>query len=354
MGFWQGINEGLTYSLEAKARKQERQQELDLRKQDMEIRRQERAEDKAFDREMREKGFQESLRVDALKLVGERRESRRALDAELKLGLSLGLSPVTAASLQGSGQLSLFLEAATKKGVDPSYVTALNTFVEKSVPKEKMSGALMEGVNTQRDTTDPQEAELALMESVLNAGSVPELQELFLKANEPVSAGKTLAPFKLDFTPVAGAEPSETKAIRGELASTLAPYFGDSFTVTDQGETVFNTSNKDNTVTSLFNESERVVRELAYGPNRSMTGTDAANFVSTQIETAINIAGEANAQAMVDDFSLLMTDPVAFGEKYKAAPRPTPVVSPEEVVDDLSNTGTGFGFDVDEEFKKRQ
>ena len=343
MGFWQGVNEGLTYSLEQKTRRQERQQELDLRKQDMEIRRKER-----------EKGFQESLRVDTLKLVGERRESRRALDAELKLGLSLGLSPVTAASLQGSGQLSLFLEAATKKGVDPSYVTALNTFVEKSVPKEKMSGALMDGGSTQRGTTDPQEAELALMESVLNAGSVPELQELFLKANEPVSAGETFAPFKLDFTPIAGAEPSETKAIRGELASTLAPYFGDSFTVTDQGETVFNTSNKDNTVTSLFNESERVVRELAYGPNRSMTGTDAANFVSTQIETAINIAGEANAQAMVDDFGLLMTDPVAFGEKYKAAPRPEPVTTPEAAVDDLSNTGTGFGFDLDEEFKKRQ
>jgi hypothetical protein len=51
MGFWQGINEGLTYSLEAKARKQERQQELDLRKQDMEIRRQERAEDRAFAKE---------------------------------------------------------------------------------------------------------------------------------------------------------------------------------------------------------------------------------------------------------------------------------------------------------------
>lgn len=44
MGFWQGVNEGLTYSLEQKARRQERQQEIDLRKQ-------ERAEDRAAAKE---------------------------------------------------------------------------------------------------------------------------------------------------------------------------------------------------------------------------------------------------------------------------------------------------------------
>lgn len=48
MGFWQGVNEGLTHSLEAKARKQERQQELDLRKQDMELRKAERDETRAW------------------------------------------------------------------------------------------------------------------------------------------------------------------------------------------------------------------------------------------------------------------------------------------------------------------
>jgi hypothetical protein len=48
MGFWQGVNEGLTYSLEAKARRQERQQELDLRKQDMDLRKAERAETRAW------------------------------------------------------------------------------------------------------------------------------------------------------------------------------------------------------------------------------------------------------------------------------------------------------------------
>ena len=45
MGFWQGINRGFAAVQEEKTRKRERQEELDLRKA-------ERDEERAFDREM--------------------------------------------------------------------------------------------------------------------------------------------------------------------------------------------------------------------------------------------------------------------------------------------------------------
>lgn len=97
MGFWQGINEGLTYSLEQKARKQERQQELDLRKQ-------ERAEDKANAREM---------------FMLQTAESRR--DAMLSLYVKKEQEKSEVAAL--TGKANMFL--GRLEGIDDPRVAAL-------------------------------------------------------------------------------------------------------------------------------------------------------------------------------------------------------------------------------------
>lgn len=97
MGFWQGINEGLTYSLEQKARKQERQQEIDLRKQ-------ERAEDKANAREM---------------FMLQTAESRR--DAMLSLYVKKEQEKSEVAAL--TGKANMFL--GRLEGIDDPRVAAL-------------------------------------------------------------------------------------------------------------------------------------------------------------------------------------------------------------------------------------
>lgn len=76
MGFWQGVNEGLTYSLEKRARekeladaKAERQYERDLAKK-------QREEDRVFEREMFQQKILESRRDDLFKIAAARAKSQ--------------------------------------------------------------------------------------------------------------------------------------------------------------------------------------------------------------------------------------------------------------------------------------
>lgn len=360
MGFWQGLNQGLSEVSAQRERKRELEARIQSEEADREFRRQEAEEGRRFQREMFRQQATENMRGTALEVAMRRQEEAKASRNKVALGVSIGLSETAATALLRSGQLDLFLsqyEKSQKK--DPTFVTALNSFVEEKMadaPPEAVSATLLAGISTDRDVSDPKEAELALMEAILAANEPEQLDELYTKLLTTSSTPYTPLPtFEVDFTTLAGPEETETRAIRRELAESLGTYFEGSFSVTDTGDVIVNQSAAPE-VQQLFNEAQRRARDMAFGPTRKFTPTDAARAVATSLETAIQgTKGMAKAGDILQNFDTILTDPQAFVSTFTpptvTVPEPT---KPEAVVEGLGDTNMGFGFDVDEEFKQRQ
>lgn len=103
MGFWQGINEGLTYNMEKKALREERQQALDLRKQ-------ERLEDREWAAQDRREAFQQGLMGDLYKTMLEKNMfSKTSADPthELSVLKSMGASDDVLAEVAAYGPAAL-------------------------------------------------------------------------------------------------------------------------------------------------------------------------------------------------------------------------------------------------------
>lgn len=347
MGFWQALDAGLTARIEEKTRKEERQQELDLRAAERAQERQDRID--LFEREVLER-----YRGTVLELAAKRGGEDKELSKKVKLAGSLGLTETTTDALLRSGQLDLFISAYEKnQKVDPRFVADLNNFIETKLSEESsetISSVLIAGVSTERDVADRDESQLAITEAVITASTPEQLDDLYKKL---LTAGETYTPlprFEVDFSTVAGAEESETKAMRREIAEGLNTYFSNSFTVTDSGDVVVN-QNADSSVKRVFNEAERKARELSFGPTREFTPTDAANFVVTQLETAITgTQGRAKPVELLTNFDTILSNPGGFVETYTSvAETPVPTVDiPETPEEEVRNLGrTGFNSIVD-------
>lgn len=352
MGFWVGMNEGLTYVLDKRAEKE--------------------SEDRAyaFKREEYQRGLLENRRERYLQLAAKRAETENAMGAQLKTAINLGVVEKAAIALQNSGQLSLFLDQYDKnKKVDLKFVEDLNLAVLQNLGDagdETISAALVNGVSTERDTTDPEESSMAIVEAIYNATTPEELDRISKTLYAP-SASTATAPFKVDFGYASGPEESETKNIRNEIASALEPYFTDSFVVDDRTGDITVAQNADRSVANLFDKLEESARDLAFGPERSRTPTDAAAFVAGQVRTAVNI-GNIGAQALVDNYDAVLTDPKTFAENFAPAPipsvvrlEPVPIVpiEPNATEAEVGQLGTAladttFGSMVDTYGRPRQ
>jgi len=307
MGFWQGMNEGLTYVLEKKAAKE--------------------TEDRAyaFKREEYQQTLLAAYQDRYIERLAKKTETEEATKAELSMGIKLGLTDRTALALQNTGQLSLFLDQYDKnKKVDPKFVEDLNLTVTRYLEEaddETISTAMINGVSTERDTTDPEESATALAEAIYSATSLEEVQKLGAKVYAPIES-TSMEPFSLDFGYASGPEEAETKNIRSEIASALQAQFTDSFVVNERTGDITVAQNADRSVANLFALAEERARDLAFGPERSRSPTDAAAFVAGQIRTAVN-TGNIGAQALVDNFDEVLVDPKTFAENFV---QPAPVV----------------------------
>lgn len=343
MGFWQGLNEGLTYVLDKKAAKE--------------------TEDRAY--AFKREEYQQTLLAQRqeryLERLAKKAEVEEATKAELSMGIKLGLTDRTALALQNTGQLSLFLDQYDKnKKVDPKFVEDLNLTVSKYLEEaddETISTAMIKGVSTERDTTDPEESAAALVEAIYSATTPEQLDEISQKVYAPIE-NTTMEPFSgLDFGYTSGPEEAETKSIRNEIASALQAQFTDSFIVNERTGDITIAQNADRSVANLFAMLEESARGLAFGPERSRTPTDAAAFVAGQVRTAVNI-GNIGAQAIVDNYDAVLTDPKTFAESFVQPPTPAPVVpvvpvNPTDTEEELQGLITGtaestFGSTVDQ------
>lgn len=339
MGFWQGINEGLTYVLDQKAA--------------------EASEEKAY--AFKREEYQQTLLAQRqeryLERLAQKVEKEDSMKAQVGAAISLGLTGKTAVALQNTGQLSLFLDQYDKnKKVDPKFVEDLNLTVSKYLEEaddETISTAMINGVSTERDTTNPEESATALVEAIYSATTPEQLDEISQKVYAPTES-TAMEPFKLDFGYTSGPEETETKNIRNEIASALQVQFKDAFTVNERTGDLTVSQNADRSVANLFAMAEERARELAFGPERSLSPTDAAAFVSGQIRTAVTV-GNVGAQALVDNFDTVLTDPKTFAETFVQPAPVVPVaqVNPTETEAEVGQLGNAladapFGSIVDE------
>jgi len=339
MGFWQGMNEGLTYVLDRKAARE--------------------ADEKAyaFEREKYQRTLLENRREAYLELAAKRAERESAQNAQLGAAMGLGLTETTAVALQNSGQLGFFLDQYDKnKKVDPEYVKDLNTFIDdklKEAGDDTIARAMILGVSTERDTKDPEQSVLAMVEAIYGATSSEELDEISKGLYSSGDSG-AIPPFKLDFSYASGAEETETKNIRSEIATKLQPYFTDAFIQNPETGEVTISQNADRSVAELFSLAEERARDMAFGPTRSMTPTDAAATVAKNIQTAVTTAKTAGAKDLVINFDAVMVDPVTFSQNFTPIETTPPPIPTEQEVEQVGDAlGNSFFNIIEEEEKKR-
>jgi len=331
MGFWQGINEGLTYVLDQKAAKE--------------------TEDRAyaFKREEYQKTLLAAYQDRYIERLAKKIETKAAMQEELSSGIELGLTDVNALVLQRTGQLRLFLDQYEKnKKVDKPFVKDLNIAITnylKDSDDETISTALINGVSTDKDTTDPEQSIEALAEAIYSATNLEELQRLGEEVYAPIGV-TPMAPLDLNFNYVSGPDFSDTKAMRNQIASALQSQFVDSFALNPYtGELDIAPNNTDTGVANLFARATERAGELAYSATSTRSPTESGAFVAEQIRTAVN-AGNLSAQVILDNFDAVMENPeTIFTPTTTTAPVVDPIpevpVNPTNTEEELQRAITG-------------
>lgn len=344
-----GIRAGIgrALSLQAERRYQDRVREAERAERKAEI-----ADSRAHDINMFNRRLLEERRYKILDTIGTWTDSRRETDAKVSKAVGIGLSKESATSLLRSGQLDLLLEKYdSNKKADPQFISDLDTFIRTQLTdadqdtKEKI---LLEGVSTDRDVSDPRESMQAIVEATLSATSPEQLDDLFVKLKS-VGTYTPLPSFDVDFSTLGGADLSETAAMDKEIARGLSTYFKGSFIINPAtGDLIVNKESAGAPVVQgILNEAQRKARELSFGPTREYTPTSAANYVVTQVESAIRgTQGRVKPEDILTNFDTILSNPVDFAQTYVPAEIPVPASakSPEEDVENLGDTG--FSFDL--------
>lgn len=346
MGSWQGVLQGLMMYEDAK-----------------------RAEaDRAYEREVFERTLTEQRRNALIPELREMREAQRARLQQIQTAVGIGLDEVAAMALQRSGQLGLFLSAYDENdGIDPQYIAALNEMVtrelsERGANDDTVAAALLSGVSTDRDVSDPDQALMSITEAIISAQTFEEIESAQDRLFEAGVTPAGMRAFDVDFGGMTGLSTADTKAVRRELAETLMPFFQNAFEITADGDVLI-TQQAGPEVASLFNEAERTARDLASGPQREFTVTNAANYVASQLETAARGANQVDAGNMFENFGLIVNDPAAYVQQFNLGrdgvgdfndPDPTRVEAPDPA-GVVSSLGAVSAFDeiIDEEVRNQ-
>lgn len=348
MGFWQGLQQASQMQKEERARKEE-----------IALRKEEREADRKWEADMFERKMLEEKRDRILTFVTSQKEKQDALSTELTTLVNLGLSPASAKALQASGQSSLLIQQYGSKGIDPEYLKDLDATVTsqlKGMDENTVAKALLLGVSTDLDTSNPEESALARTKAVLDATSIEELDNIGYNYYEPTRS--SLPSFDINIGAASGLSEAETSSMRKELEGGLSPIFSGSFVTDQYGNRNINPDSPDSPqVAALFNQASRYARSLASGAKASRSPTSAAALVVKQIEAAKRLAPQIPTKTLLENFDSVMEDPVGFAETWKQdqADGPTTVITPGAAARDTEDLGTdlsnAFGNRVEEEFK---
>ena len=351
MGFWQGLQQASQIQREERAR----QEEIKLRKE-------ERESEHKWDMDKFQMQVLEGRRNDLLKNKAERLAADQELRQQITFATNLGLSKEGAILMQSTGHLSLLFDQYEKnKKVDPNFMKSLDARLQtiaKDLPDETKSKILLAGASTDRDTTDPEQAELASYEAILSATTAEQLDEIAMTLYTPPSPVSIPSLGGIDFGYASGGSSEETKKISSELARKLRPYYQDSFIDDPVTGDIRVRQDANTDVLKLFNALEERVSGMVFTPTREYSIPGAISNVASSVETVIK---KVPAKDIFENLDNILVDPEGFLSNFSGT---TPVASApvepasrstEEQVEDMGDALANSTFNtIVEKNNKRQ
>jgi hypothetical protein len=325
-----------------------------------------REEDIAFRREQFERGILEQRRNALLPLLLERREQDEALQQAINGAVGLGFDRPAAEALQKSGQLGFVMSSIEANNYAPERISAISEEVMRQLgdraDEDTVAAALLGVVESGADLDNPTQTELAIVESVLNASSIEELESLYgdVAGIGARRGGMSRFDISLGTTEV---DLPEVARVRNEVIRRLQPIFGpNTFEVSASGDYTFTSNAPADTVRMVNRLTDQVVESATRAGEGQMTTT-------TAIQTFTNPILDLTEQGPVDVSMINANLPVLFTQGQDAffgsfsvpdvnvpEPAPAPGVSePAVAIDAIINRPlsteptSGFGFNVDEE-----
>jgi hypothetical protein len=358
MGMWQGLYLGMQNVRERRDRQLDREEARRSREEDM-----------AFRREQFERGILEQRRNALLPILLERRERDEAVQQSLNSAVALGFQRPAAEALYRSGQLGFIVSSVEANNYAPERISAVNEEVMRQLgdraSEDTIAAALLGVVESGVDLDNPAQTELAIIESVLNASDIGELESLYSEISRVGASRPRMDRFDISLS-TGEVDLPEVTRVRNEVIRRLQPIFGpNTFEVSASGDYTFTANAPADTVRMVNQLTDQVVESATRAGEGQMTTT-------TAIQTFTNPILDLTQQGPVDVSMINANLPVLFTQGQDAffgafsAPRvDVPVPAPVPVVSEpaaaitamterpLSTEPTsGFGFNVDEELNR--
>lgn len=334
MGMWQGLYMGMQNVRERRERREEREERRQLILDEREEARRAREEDRAFRRELLNRQLFEAQRERMLQTLAERRQLSSEVQGQINDAVALGLNRTAAEALYRAGQLGPTLTRFEERGMSRNEITAFSDEVVRQLAErgteEQIAATLVGAANSGADLTDPREAELALMESLMNAVGIEELQELYPQVLEVGSRGPRVQPFELSFS-TEGVDQTEARRIRSGIIQRLGPLFGpDTFEITNSGDYAFAPNAPEDLVNLVTNLTDQVIDVASTPGANQMDSVDAVIAYTNPIIEARN-QGQFDVEVIQQNLPTLFdqgADPFlqAVIAPVVTPPEPTPEV----------------------------
>ena len=286
MGMWEGLYLGMQNIRERREREMDREEARRIREEDM-----------AFRREQFERGILEQRRNALLPILLERREQAEVVQQSINTAVAMGFERPAAEALQRSGQLGFVIQSVEANEYSPTRISAMSAEVMRQLgeraSEDTVAAAILGVVESGVDLTDQRATELAIVESVLSASNIEELESLYGDISSVGARRPGLARFDISLGTTQIDLP-ETQRVRNQVMQRLQPLFGENtFGVSPTGDYFF-AQNAPADVVNLVTSIEDKIVDAA----RS-TGVDQMDTV-TAIRTFTNPVIQAFSQGTVD------------------------------------------------------
>lgn len=217
MGMWEGLYTGLQNIRAREEREMEREEARRTREEDM-----------AFRREQFERGILEQRRNALLPMLLERRERAAAVQESINTAVAMGFERPAAEALQRSGQLGFVIQSVEANEYSPGRISAMSAEVMRQLgdraSEDTVAAAILGVVESGVDLTNQRDTELAIVESVLSATSIEELEALYPSISG-VGAGRPgLGRFDISLS-TEGMDTPELARIRTNILQRVSGFF---------------------------------------------------------------------------------------------------------------------------------
>jgi hypothetical protein len=354
MGMWQGILAGYQNAQERRLRREE----LALEREKFERALLERRRDAVMER----------LRNN----LAESRAERELMDQARQAGLE----PTVIGALARTGELSTIMESIEASDViDREYIQGLNGRVMEALgdqaeeDPDSIAAAILRGVNTGRDVSDPYQAQLAAMEAVYSAENIEDLQAAEMASLRLGTGQEGMDPFGVAYGPIEGVDTTVTGRMRSDIIERVAPYLGDSVGQDLEGR-YYIRETAPSSVTSLIDRMADDALERVTAVGNNLTEPRAVQEVTRPITTIFETARTLPVDTVWQNYEEVVTNPESFLERIMSTPSDVPTVdtppsqtaplseipeaaSATEAMGELRTPGSAFAFDLDEAMRIR-